>query len=96
MDTAVELLRTGGADARAAPRPILLAESVRLPGARVLEDGFAVIAYVGMVPKGQAGRLAYVSEFIDEARTGGLVKRAIEAAGLRGIQVAPLGRKDTQ
>jgi len=89
LDAAVELLRTGGADARAAPRPVLLAESARLPGSRVLDDGFAIISYVAMVPKGQAGRLAYVSEFIEEAKAGGLVTRAIEAAGLHGIQVAP-------
>jgi polar amino acid transport system substrate-binding protein len=94
LDAAVELLRTGGADARAAPRPVLLAESARLPGSRVLEDGFAVISYVAMVPKGHAGRLAYVSEFIEEAKAGGLVTRTIEAAGLRGVKVAPPEKRD--
>jgi polar amino acid transport system substrate-binding protein len=96
LDAAVELVRTGGADGRAAPRPVLLAESARLPGSRVLDDGFALISYVAMVPKGQAGRLAYVSEFIEEAKSGGLVKRTIEAAGLRGIQVAPVGKPSAQ
>lgn len=96
LDAAVELLRTGGADARAAPRPVLLAESVRLPGSRVLDDGFAAISYVAMVPKGQAGRLAYVSEFIEEAKASGLVKQTIERGGLRGVQVAPAGSKSTQ
>jgi len=89
LDAAVDLLRTGGADARAAPRPVLIAESARVPGSRVLDDGFALISYVAMVPKGQAGRLAYVSEFIEEAKASGLVRRTIEAAGLRGVQVAP-------
>jgi hypothetical protein len=32
LAAAVELVRTGGAHARAGPRPALLAESVRLPG----------------------------------------------------------------
>jgi polar amino acid transport system substrate-binding protein len=96
LDAAVELVRTGGADGRAAPRPVLLAESARLPGSRVLDDGFALISYVAMVPKGQAGRLAYVSDFVEEAKSGGLVKRTIEAAGLRGIQVAPAGSKPAQ
>ena len=96
LDAAVELLRTGGADARAAPRPVLLAESASLPGSRVLDDGFAVISYVAMVPKGQAGRLAHVSEFIEEAKSGGLVKQTIEAAGLRGVQVAPSRSKSMQ
>ena len=30
------------------------------------------------VPKGQAGRLAYISEFVEEAKASGLVQRAIE------------------
>jgi polar amino acid transport system substrate-binding protein len=96
LDAAVELVRTGHADGRAGPRPVLLAESARLPGSRVLDDGLAVISYVAMVPKGQAGHLAYVSEFIEEAKSGGLVKRTIEASGLRGVQVAPVGKPSTQ
>ena len=91
LPAGVELLRTGGADARAAPRPVLLAEAAQVPGSRVLADGFAVISFAALVPKGQPGRLAYVSEFVEEAKASGLVKRAIEAAGLRGVQVAPAG-----
>jgi polar amino acid transport system substrate-binding protein len=96
LEAAVELLRTGGADARAGPRPVLLAESARLPGFRLLDDGYAVISYVAMVPKGQPGRLAYVSEFIEEAKASGLVKQTIDHAGLRGVRVAPAGGKGTQ
>ena len=66
------------------------------PGFRVLDDGYAVILYVAMVPKGQAGRLAYVGEFIEEAKASGLVKQTIERGGLRGVQVAPAGSKSTQ
>ena len=87
----VELLKSGAVQARAAPRPVLLAESAQLPGSRVLDDGFAAISFAALVPKGQPGRLAYVSEFIEEAKTAGLVKRAIESNGLRGVQVAPTG-----
>jgi hypothetical protein len=35
------------------------------------------------------GRLAYISEFIEEAKATGLIQRAIEGAGLRGVRVAP-------
>jgi hypothetical protein len=41
------------------------------------------------VPKGHPGWLAYFSEFIEEAKASGFVQRAIERAGLRGVQVAP-------
>lgn len=91
-----DLWRTGRADARAGARPNLLEESARLPGSRVLEDRFGVLSYAALVPKGHAGRLAYVSEFIEEAKASGLVKQVIERAGLRGVQVAPAGNPSTQ
>jgi hypothetical protein len=53
-----------------------------------LDDGFADIVYVAMVPKGKAGRLAYVSDSIEEAKSSGLVQRTIDQYGLKGIQVA--------
>ena len=40
-----------------------------------------MISYVAMVPKGNAERLAYVNEFIEEAKASGLVKQTIERAG---------------
>ena len=96
LSAAVELVRTGGAHARAGPRQAVLAESVKLPGSRVLADGFAVISSAALVPKGHAGRLAYVSEFIEEAKASGLVKKIIEDAGLRGVQVAPARKPSSQ
>jgi polar amino acid transport system substrate-binding protein len=89
---ALELLRTGGADAKASPRSVLLENSPELPGSRVLDDGFAVIFLAALVPKGRAERLAYVNEFIEEAKASGLIKRVIESVGLQGVQVAPAGK----
>ena len=88
---AVDALRTGQGDLRAGPRPVLLGESARLPSSRVLEDRFALAFWAAVVPKINAGRLAYVSEFIEEAKASGLVKQIIERNGLRGVQVAPAG-----
>ena len=95
-DAALDLLRAGRADAYATARPLLLAYSARLPGSRVLEDLFDVVLVAMAVPKGQAGRLAYISDFIEEAKASGLVQRAIERAGLRGIRVAPPGNPKAQ
>ena len=87
-DAAFDLLRAGNVHAFAAPREALLDYSVKLPGSRVLTDAYGV-NLVGMaVPKGQAGRLAYISEFIEEAKASGLIQRAIEGAGLRAVRVA--------
>jgi polar amino acid transport system substrate-binding protein len=92
---AIDLVRGGTANAYAAPRFVLLPEVARQPGARVLDDNFAIILMTAMVPKGNPGRLAYVSEFIEEAKASGLVKQAIERSGLRGVQVTPAGNKGT-
>ncbi|MGH8634186.1 MAG: transporter substrate-binding domain-containing protein [Burkholderiales bacterium] len=84
-----DLLRAGDVDVLATPRPTALLFSARLPGSRVLEDRFHS-TFAGMaVPKGQSARLAYISDFIEEAKGSGLVQRAIERAGVRGVQVAP-------
>jgi polar amino acid transport system substrate-binding protein len=83
-----QLVRAGRVDAYAAPRAVLLAMSHQLPGSRVLDDRFADIVYVAMVPKGKADRIAYVSAFIEEAKHSGLVQQTIDRYGLKGIQVA--------
>jgi polar amino acid transport system substrate-binding protein len=88
-DQAFELIRSGRADAWASPRPPLLEYVAQLPGARVLDDHYGANLQSMAVPKSQAGRLAYISEFVEEAKTSGLVQRAIERAGERGIEVAP-------
>jgi len=89
---ALELLRTGGADAKSSPRPVLAGESSTLPGSRVLNDGFADIYFAAVVTKGQAARLAYINEFIEDAKASGLVKRIVETIGVQGVRVAPPGK----
>jgi polar amino acid transport system substrate-binding protein len=91
-----ELLRAGNADVLAAPRPALLQFSSRLPDSRVLEDRFYVAFGAMAVPKGQTERLAYITEFVEEAKASGVVQRAIERAGVLGVQVAPRGNPNTQ
>ena len=86
---AVELLRTGGVNAVALNRPSLIAQSATLAGSRVLSDGFADIYSALAVPKGHDGRLAYINEFIEEAKISGLVNRMIEALALQGVRAAP-------
>jgi polar amino acid transport system substrate-binding protein len=84
----IDMVRAGQVDAYAGPRVVLLKLSEQAPGSRVLDDGFADIVYVAMVPKGKAGRIAYVSDFMEEAKSSGLVQRTIDQYGLKGIQVA--------
>ena len=84
-----DLLRTGQADAFASIRPVLFEYSQKLPGSRVLEDHYGANLLGMVVPKGQTARLAYINEFIEQAKSSGLVQQAIERAGLPGHRVAP-------
>jgi polar amino acid transport system substrate-binding protein len=87
--TGFDALHVGNADVLAGPRSVLLEFSADLAGSRVLEDRFQTNFLAMVVPKGQAARLAYISEFIEDAKASGLVQQAIERAGLRGVRVAP-------
>jgi len=93
-DPAFDLLRSGTAHAFAAPREALIDYSARLPGSRVLADAYGANLVGLAVQKGQGGRLAYVGEYLEEAKASGLIQRAIDSAGLRGVRVAaPLKRE---
>jgi polar amino acid transport system substrate-binding protein len=88
-DDAFELMRSGHADAWASPRPPLLEYVSQLPGARVLDDRYGANLQSMVVPMSKTGRLDYISAFLESAKASGLLQRAIERAGERGIEVAP-------
>jgi polar amino acid transport system substrate-binding protein len=67
---------------------MLLDLAENLPGARVLDDRFSTAEMCLALPKGRPAALEYVGAFVEQAKKSGLVKRAIEAAGLRGMGVA--------
>src|SRR5262245_33511995 len=88
-DEAFELLRGGRADAWASPRPPLLEYAPKLAGARVLDGRYGENLQSMAVPKDRTERLAYISEFLEAAKSSGLVQKAIEHAGEHGMEVAP-------
>ncbi len=85
------LLDTRKADVIAATKTVIFAGAATRPGSRVL-DGRFLVEPIGMgVPKGRdTAATVYVGKFVEEAKAEGLVKSAIERAGLRGVVVAPL------
>jgi polar amino acid transport system substrate-binding protein len=91
-DAAFDLLRNGRADAWASVRPALLDYSAKLSGSRVLEDSYGANFPALVVPKGKAVRLAYISEFVEEAKASGVVQRAIDRAGQPGYRMAALAK----
>ena len=93
-DPTFDLLRSGHADAMASTRNALLEFSNKLPGSRVLEDYYGANLNRVVVPKGRPEWLAYVNEFVEEAKASGLIQKAIDRVGPRGITVAPLGNSN--
>jgi len=88
-----DLLRTGRADVFASVGFVLQGFSTRLPGSQVLEERCGANLMAMAVAKGRAGLLAYVSEFVEQAKASGLAQRAVERSGLRGLHVAPPASK---
>jgi len=86
---ALDLIREGKVDAYASTRPALMALRRRAPGSQVLKDGFADISWAAIVPKGNAGRIAYLNDFLKAAKASGLVQQTIDGNGLKGIKVTP-------
>jgi polar amino acid transport system substrate-binding protein len=83
------LLRAGQLDAMAGERSALLEFRGQLPGSRVLNDRYLVLRQAIALPKGRPDAVRYVRAFVEHAKSSGFVKRAIERAGVRGVEVAP-------
>ncbi len=91
MELALKRLAAGEIDVYAASRPRLLETAEKNTTVRVLPDNFYGVEQAIIVNKGETTRLATVNKLIDEARASGLIQSAIERAGLRGVDVAPVG-----
>lgn len=89
----VDLVRGGQVDAVALGRDSLDEFAKQLPGARVLDGHFWAVGTAIAVPKGRPAALAAVTDFIEQAKADGSIKRAFDAAGLKSATVAPAGSR---
>lgn len=89
---AVDLFLTGQADALALSRDAFQTLLSQMPAARILDGGFQSTGIAIAVGPGKPAALSFVSTFMDEAKTSGLVRRALNAAGFPNEPVAPLSR----
>ena len=92
-DAAVAALRDGAVDALAFSRESLTGIQPKVPGSRILDGGFLNSTTSIAVPKGKPAALVYATEFIEEAKASGLVRKAFDAMNLKNSQVAPAGMK---
>jgi polar amino acid transport system substrate-binding protein len=88
-DAAFDLLVTGEVDALAGLRQALIRPAETLPGSRMLGGRFMAVQQAVGVPRGRDAGIAYLRGFVEEAKASGLVARAIEKIGARGVFVAP-------
>ena len=89
LDAAYEVFIRDKLDALAGLRPRLLSDLERLPGARILEGRFATVQQaIGTARKNLAGA-AFLADFVEEAKSSGLVARLIAVHKVRGLSVAP-------
>ena len=86
---AIEMLRSGRAEVVPANKTNLFPASERLPGSRILEGRIGVSAQGIGVLKGRGPAAAYVRKFVEQAKSEGFVKAAIERTGVRGLVAAP-------
>ena len=88
-DHASATLRNSGADAFAASATFLAKVAPEVPGSRLLDPPFAVVPAAVAVSPGRPSALAYVTEFVRQAKASGFIQQSIDRAGLKGVRVAP-------
>lgn len=78
-------------EALASLRPRLVTDAAKLPGARILDGQFAAVQQAVAVNKGNAAAYAWLKDFVEAAKTNGLVASWIGKFGVQGkLSVAPL------
>jgi polar amino acid transport system substrate-binding protein len=93
VDIATQAMLDGKIDAIALSRESLGGVAAKVPGSRILDDAFLNSTTAACVPKNKPAALAYVSEFVEEAKASGLVRSALDEMGLKSSIVAPAGMK---
>jgi polar amino acid transport system substrate-binding protein len=90
VPNAVEALRSGEADVWAANPVTLQAIEVALPGSKVVPGAYTTGRYAVSLPKERSvAAQNELAEIVNEAKRTGVVLRAIENAGFKGVRVAP-------
>ena len=88
-DAAFQMLATGKVEALAGLKQALFGLAEKLPGSRMVDGRFMGVQQSIAVPKGRDAGLAYLRSVVEDAKASGLVARAIERTGARGVTVAP-------
>lgn len=90
LEDSFEVFTAGGCDALAGLRPGLIPDAERLPGSRILDGYFSTVQQAMGTPRGRddAGS-AYLADFVEAAKSSGLVAALIAEHRVVGLSVAP-------
>ena len=93
LGAAFDLFVEKGYEALAGLRPGLIGDVEKLPGARILDGQFSAVQQAIGVPRSRPeAAAAFVAEFVEEAKTSGLVASLIARHGVEGrLMVAAAG-----
>ena len=84
IDSAIKMLAARQVDAFATNKANLFEMSDKLPGWRVLDGRYAVEQISIAIPKGRDLGMPFLRQFIEDAKSEGLVSSAAKRAGIRG------------
>jgi polar amino acid transport system substrate-binding protein len=88
IDEIFDLLKNGEVDAFALSRDQLEAMAKKIPGTRVLDETFKQTVTAVAVPLDHPLALAFVSKFMTDAATSGMLRKAYDNNGLKDRPVA--------
>lgn len=92
LDGAVDLFHDEQLDVMAGLLPGLLTDIKRFPGSRILQGHFTTVQQAIGTPRTRLEAAAFLADFVETAKTSGLVARLIERHGVQGLAVATSAR----
>jgi polar amino acid transport system substrate-binding protein len=87
-EEAADHMRKGELDALAMGRGSVTALSKTIPGTRVLDEPIELTSVVVVVPKNHASQRQWAARFVEDAKTDGTVRRALDREGFNDAKVA--------
>ena len=89
-DAAFDAFVNDNLEAYASLRPRLVTEVEKMPGSRILDGQFSAVQQAVGVNKGNDAAYAWVKDFVENAKSSGMVAGFIETHGVQGkLSVAP-------
>jgi polar amino acid transport system substrate-binding protein len=86
----IDALRTGKADVWATGAGNVQQLIDRLPGAKIVPGAFTSDRHMVTLPKGKSSAAqSKIAEIVKEAKKSGVVRKAIEQLGVKGVRAAP-------